>query len=540
MQDNTVRKNEEEKILQFPRKHAFPLREKIAFGILCALGGFAASLLVVSNTQPASTGQEPVQITHEQAARATQPASPPRARDLNAELAEALHKGDAKAVESAIREGADVHILFQGKSLLEWAVANDQSGMVALLAGHGLDTEAFDPETGTSLLHRAMAGHASADTVNALIDAGANVHVLDRENRNALHWAADKGASDEVLALLVARGIDPREMDVYGWDASKYAQHAGYPHLVDKLEQLGAPSHATIAKQEADLVKQSAASRIEVLGQNDSADLDDLLLQIDRLYESYLFRLPAFAKRLYTARSIMNRSAWTLRMEAMRIASRAKGLFVPSRSQESYDREGKEMMAEEIQAAFEEEVFTPDQLRRALQERFTNFSYQVNLNRTDFHRAIASLYAASPNLESIDLTALDHELTASFPLAEAKGNIAGETRKDGLILVGSTALGATSGFFIGVLPGPLDNLIFGGLGALAGTTIDLLRSQSRQDQLVQTYTQTLIGQRDTIKTQIRQACEASFSTWRKDELELLDAHTKEDLSWLDTYQGFPL
>ena len=238
MQDNTVRKNEEEKILQFPRKHAFPLREKIAFGILCALGGFAASLPVVNNTQPAPAGQEPVQITHEQAARATQPASPPRARDLNAELAEALHKGDAKAVESAIREGADVHILFQGKSLLEWAVANDQSGMVALLAGHGLDTEAFDPETGTSLLHRAMAGHASADTVNALIDAGANVHVLDRENRNALHWAADKGASDEVLALLVARGIDPREMDVYGWDASKYAQHAGYPHLVDKLEQL--------------------------------------------------------------------------------------------------------------------------------------------------------------------------------------------------------------------------------------------------------------------------------------------------------------
>ena len=531
MQDNTVRKDEKEKILQFPKKHTFPLREKIAFGILCALGGFAVSLLVMGNTQPG-----PSHVTQEQSVGTARPAT----RDLNAELTEALHKGDSRAVESAIREGADPHILFQGKSLLEWAVANDQTGMVSLLAGHGLDAEAFDPETGTSLLHRAMAGHASADTVKALLDAGANVHVLDRENRNALHWAADKGASGEVLALLVARGIDPREVDVYGWDASNYAQHAGYQHLVDKLEQLGAPSHATIAKQEADLVKQSTASRIEVLDQNDSADLDDLLLQIDRLYESYLFRLPAFAKRLYTARSIMNRSAWTLRMEAMRIASRTKGLFVPSRSQESYDREEKETMAGEIQAAFEEEVFTPDQLRRALQERFANFSYQVNLNRTDFHRAIASLYAASPNLESIDLTALDHELKTSFPLAEDKGNLAGETRKDSLILAGSTALGATSGFFIGVLPGPLDNLILGGLGALAGTTIDLLRSQSRQDQLVQTYTQTLIGQRDTIKTQIRQACEASFSTWRKDELELLDAHTKEDLSWLDTYQGFPL
>ncbi|MDD7200938.1 MAG: ankyrin repeat domain-containing protein [Sphaerochaetaceae bacterium] len=544
MQDNTVRKEEREKILQFPKRHAFPLREKIAFGVLCALGGFATSLIVLGTRKqpaPAQIERQPLPTTQPSViAPQPTPSSPSTARDLNAELVEALQQGDSKAVEAVIREGAYPHLLFHGKSLMEWAVSNDQAELVALLAEEGLDPEAFDPETGTTLLHRAMATHASTDTVKALLDAGANVHVLDHENRNALHWAAEKGESEDVLALLVEKGINPQDEDSFGWNASKYAQHAGYQQLVDKLEELGAPSHATIAKREADLLRQSAASRIEVLNQNDAAELDDLLQEIDRLYASYLLRLPAFARRLYTARSIMNRSAWTLRMEAMRIASMAKGLFAPSRSQESYDREEKETVAEEIQAAFEHEVFTPDQLRNALQERLTDFSYQVNQNRTDFHHAIAGLYAASPNLESIDIATLNHEFDSSFPLVEDEENLAGKTREDGLILIGSTALGATSGCFIGVLPGPLDNLIFGGIGALTGTTIDLLRSQDRQNQLVQTYTQTLIGQRDTIKARIREACEESFSTWRKDELELLDANTKEDFGWLDTYQGFPI
>lgn len=101
----------------------------------------------------------------------------------------------------------------QEKSLSELISKNDALGLKHFL-GSGVDPNAFsDTDTHrvftritTPLCETAGQGHL--ECVQVLIGAGADIHALDAENWNALHFAAYHSDSPEVCSLLIQMGID--------------------------------------------------------------------------------------------------------------------------------------------------------------------------------------------------------------------------------------------------------------------------------------------------------------------------------------------
>jgi hypothetical protein len=170
---------------------------------------------------------------------------------LGVRLAEAVAAGNRSAIDSLVREGADVNLRGkEGLPLLVWAMAKDSvEGFDALLA-HGADLTAlandpaftrngertrqvielavsafnpgfiraalnrgFDPDyvpnpdIEESLLFRAVWTHA-IDNAAILLDAGADIDHVDANNESAIMLATGM-CYYEMVAFLLGRGADP-------------------------------------------------------------------------------------------------------------------------------------------------------------------------------------------------------------------------------------------------------------------------------------------------------------------------------------------
>lgn len=64
----------------------------------------------------------------------------------------------------------------------------------------------------------------TAETVNALLDAGANPKARDKNGSTPLHWAAELGTAETVNALLDA-GANPKARNEYGSTPFDLAKH---------------------------------------------------------------------------------------------------------------------------------------------------------------------------------------------------------------------------------------------------------------------------------------------------------------------------
>lgn len=143
------------------------------------------------------------------------------ARQNQARLMQAIKEGDMDALEAALKAGAKVNkrtkyrnprgdVTFSEKeSPLGFALRYKQSDVVKRLLDAGAKPNSF---TGNYNVYRPIHAAAVKDdiaSIKALLDAGADIEMLDGSQRTALYLAADYGHAGAVSYLLY-RGADVR------------------------------------------------------------------------------------------------------------------------------------------------------------------------------------------------------------------------------------------------------------------------------------------------------------------------------------------
>ncbi|MDB5385335.1 MAG: putative ankyrin repeat protein [Planctomycetaceae bacterium] len=139
----------------------------------------------------------------------------------NRALVVACKAGDLKAVQAALKEGADasgsdgngitplMYAARGNRPNQESPAATDHPDVVQLLLEHGADCNAATDSGFVALFWAARYGHEKV--VRALIDKGADVNAKDNDGLTAMKWAnANRSASpqnyDQVIAHLKQAG----------------------------------------------------------------------------------------------------------------------------------------------------------------------------------------------------------------------------------------------------------------------------------------------------------------------------------------------
>ncbi len=139
--------------------------------------------------------------------------------------------GKARLLVSA---GADVNVLnHEGETALMLAASKGNAELVRLLGESDTGVNRRNQSFGaTPLMQAAYAG--SLETMQVLLELGADVEALDDEGRTALMYAARSG-KDEVVTLLLEAGADARPVDKYGKSALAMAEEQGFVTVASAL-----------------------------------------------------------------------------------------------------------------------------------------------------------------------------------------------------------------------------------------------------------------------------------------------------------------
>ena len=113
--------------------------------------------------------------------------------------------------------------------------ADEDSKAVLALLEKGADANAPFPIVGTRALMVAAA-HGHTDTVQALLDAGADVNAKDVTGWTALHAAAFKG-DPEIVQLLLDHGAIPGKASWFLRSPSGMEEGLGHKELVPLLKE---------------------------------------------------------------------------------------------------------------------------------------------------------------------------------------------------------------------------------------------------------------------------------------------------------------
>ena len=135
-------------------------------------------------------------------------------------FADAVACGDADVVRAFIGEGADVNARFGKVAPLQRARGVE---VVKILIAAGADVNATSKGyDGPPLSFAAQTG--DADSMKALIDAGAKVNGRSRDGETALMKAA-KAGNPAIVEILLRAGADAKAKTTSGEDALKYADY---------------------------------------------------------------------------------------------------------------------------------------------------------------------------------------------------------------------------------------------------------------------------------------------------------------------------
>jgi ankyrin repeat protein len=129
-------------------------------------------------------------------------------------VADAAQRGDAEAVRSLLRQGADANAPQpDGLTALHWAALNNDVEVVGLLAYAGAAMEPRTRVGGYTPLHLASRS-GNADAVGALLEAGADPNTFTTTGVTALHFAAETNSADAIGKLL-AHGAEVDAKDSF-------------------------------------------------------------------------------------------------------------------------------------------------------------------------------------------------------------------------------------------------------------------------------------------------------------------------------------
>ena len=167
------------------------------------------------------------------------------ARDSNGRtpLHVAVFAGQREAIKALVKRGADINLLdkdrYDGVTIA--AVANDEDTLRVLLALGASAKQITSRYDGSALIAAAHLGHAGV--VKQLITAGAPLDLV-----NNLHWTAaietvvlgDGGPRhQQILRALIDAGTNLQLTDRQGNTPLQLARSRGYQEMVDMLERAG-------------------------------------------------------------------------------------------------------------------------------------------------------------------------------------------------------------------------------------------------------------------------------------------------------------
>lgn len=167
------------------------------------------------------------------------------ARDSNGRtpLHVAVFAGQREAIKALVKRGADINLLdkdrYDGVTIA--AVANDEDTLRMLLALGASAKQITSRYDGSALIAAAHLGHAGV--VKQLITAGAPLDLV-----NNLHWTAaietvvlgDGGPRhQQILRALIDAGTNLQLTDRQGNTPLQLARSRGYQEMVDMLERAG-------------------------------------------------------------------------------------------------------------------------------------------------------------------------------------------------------------------------------------------------------------------------------------------------------------
>ncbi|MEU9853033.1 ankyrin repeat domain-containing protein [Streptomyces sp. NPDC047974] len=154
-------------------------------------------------------------------------------------LFDAITGGDEDAVVRALRAGADPEATDDGETALYRAAVADEPGIVRLLLAAGADPGRAGGVDGGDLPLCGAACGGHAETVRALLAAGAAVDQEEEFGFTALAWAVRLGHAEVVRALLAA-GAEPDRVGPDGLEPLAAAARRGSAACVRALLDGGA------------------------------------------------------------------------------------------------------------------------------------------------------------------------------------------------------------------------------------------------------------------------------------------------------------
>ncbi|MCJ1407426.1 Ankyrin-2 [Ptychographa xylographoides] len=167
-------------------------------------------------------------------------------RQLRTPLQLSIQKNQPRLVGCLLTAGADARFrTTYGDTLLHLAASFQSATIVHQLLPQYLDVDTPSQPGNSTSLHTAIK-QGSLDCVQALVDAGASVHVRDCNCAAALHIAAAAAASAEevdIIKVLIDHGADVHALDLHHRTPLYYALHS--PATAACLLDAGALLRAT-------------------------------------------------------------------------------------------------------------------------------------------------------------------------------------------------------------------------------------------------------------------------------------------------------
>lgn len=166
-----------------------------------------------------------------------------RAGTSGGDLIQAVKAGNAIAVESLIKQGADVNAPeANGTTALHWAVYQRDRAVVKLLLAAGAKVSVVNQFASTPMQEAALSG--DAEIIKLLLAAGADVESANAEGQTALMLVARTGKVDAAKALLIAGAKVNASENFGGQSALMWAAAESHPAMIRLLLEYGAKVNA--------------------------------------------------------------------------------------------------------------------------------------------------------------------------------------------------------------------------------------------------------------------------------------------------------
>ena len=167
-------------------------------------------------------------------------------------LVRACYKGNTDAINELLNAGADPNTsLTSGETWVHAAIEGDCSReTLQVIINHGADVNATNKNNVTSLMRACYKGNM--DVINELLNAGADPNIADSLcGKTWIHWAVKGGCSKETLQAIINLGADVNATNEYKSTALMMACEIGNIDAINVL--LNAKADSNIANTNSNI-----------------------------------------------------------------------------------------------------------------------------------------------------------------------------------------------------------------------------------------------------------------------------------------------